>query len=77
MLGESSVDKLKSIADTDNKEQAFLSKCENAKAEALVEKEKCRIKLRKKEQKKKHRKKFQNYLEGPSVSLTIYWACTF
>ena len=59
MLGENPVDKLKSKADTDNKEQAFLSKRENAKAEALVEKEKCRIELRKKEQKKITGKSFR------------------
>ena len=40
-----------------NKEKAFLSEIENAKAEALIEKEKCHLELTKKEQKQKHRNK--------------------
>ena len=46
------VDKLKSKADREDKVKALLSEIENAKAEALVEKEKCHLELTKKEQKK-------------------------
>ena len=51
------VDKLKSKSDIEAKEKAFLSKIENAKTEALMEKEKCHLELTKKEQKQKHRNK--------------------
>ena len=43
------VDKLKSKADIEAKEKAFLSEIENDKAEALVGKEKCHLELTKKE----------------------------
>ena len=42
---------MKSKANLEDKEKALLSKIENAKAEALVEKEKCCLELTKKEQK--------------------------
>ena len=48
---------MKSKANIEAKEKAFLSEIENAKAEALVEKEKCHLELTKKEQKQKHRNK--------------------
>ena len=51
------VDKFKSKADIEAKEKAFFSEIKNAKAEALVEKEKCHLELTKKEQKQKHRNK--------------------
>ena len=56
------VDKLKSKADIEAKEKAFLSEIENAKAEALMEKEKCHLELTKKEQKQKHRNKVSEQL---------------
>jgi hypothetical protein len=48
---------LKSKADIEAKEKAFLSDIESDKAEVLVEKEKCPLELTQKEQKQKHRNK--------------------
>ena len=53
---------MKSKADIEAKEKAFLSEIENAKAEALVEKEKCHLELTKKEQKQKHRNKVSEWM---------------